>query len=656
MNPQNLFADFRLIAFVARLGLVLLTCLGVTKADTTLMPSAKEVSSAGASYHINVTSDTDWSAETDASWVTISPDSASGDAELIVNVEPNPTASRRTTTITIDNQTHTLVQRASPIVATNSLASSVSAQAAAAVIAYGNTFSMDQTFSTTLGLIDDYRIYAVTSLSDGRFYAGGVFSGINGKVQSNLGRFNSDGTVDTSFNPGTGLNADVNALAVQTDGRLLVGGSFTAFNGTSRNCIVRLNTDGTLDTTFNPGTGFSGGAVYVLAVQSDGRILVAGLFTSFNGTARNGIVRLNADGTLDTAFNPGSGFDANVNALAVQADGRMVVVGGFSSFNNTSRNGIARLNTDGSLDTNFAPGTGFTGGAVYAVTLQSDGLIIAGGNFTGYNGTPRNGIARLNATGTLDATYNLGTGFAGGAVYSMLLQADGRIVAGGNFTGFNGASISCIARLNTDSSLDSTFNPGTGFAGSETLGSRPNGVYATAVQTDGRLVVGGLYTNFNGSTRHGLVRLTHAGALDSTATEILGVPGYAYTSREVGTKILVAGAFTWINNVPRRCIAQLNADGTLDTTFNPGTGFTGVRCTLSFRNDGVVTAFAVQPDGYIIVGGYFSDFNGTARNGIARLNADGTLDTTFNPGTGFTGGQVYAVALQTDGRVVDAGK
>src|SRR5690606_36450331 len=152
-------------------------------------------------------------------------------------------------------------------------------------------------------------------------------------------------------------NNSVLSTVIQADGKIIVGGDFTSFNGTIINRIARLNTDGTLDTDFNPGTGFNYG-VRSTVIQVDGKIIVGGGFTSFNGTIINRIARLNTDGTLDTDFNPGTGFSSGVYSTALQVDGKIIVGGDFTSFNGVSRGRIARLNTDGTLDTDFNPGTG----------------------------------------------------------------------------------------------------------------------------------------------------------------------------------------------------------------------------------------------------------------------------------------------------------
>ena len=202
---------------------------------------------------------------------------------------------------------------------------------------------------------------------------------------------------DPTFNIGTGADAQVNALVLQPDGKVLVGGAFSDFNGTALNRIARLNADGSVDTSFNPGAG-ADGDVYALALQPDGKILLGGFFTTVDGTARNHIARLNANGSLDTSFNPGAGADNFVLGLVLQPDGKVLLSGAFSSVDGTIRGQIARLNADGTLDINFDPGTGANGKYTWGLALQPDGKVLLGGGFSDFNGTARGNITRLMAS------------------------------------------------------------------------------------------------------------------------------------------------------------------------------------------------------------------------------------------------------------------
>src|SRR6267142_1773979 len=294
------------------------------------------------------------------------------------------------------------------------------------------------------GSSPDFTIFSVALQADGKMIIGGEF----GSPGCGVARLNANGSVDKSFNPGTGVNAydylvglsHVYSVAVQPDGKILVAGTFATFNGTALNvnAIARLNADGSLDPGFNPGTGAEGpiAKIYSVALQADGKVLVGGTFNSINGTNRNGIARLNSNGSLDTSFDPGTGaggFPPTVYTVASQTNGQVLVAGFFSSINGTNRNQIARLNGNGSVDAGFDPGTG-PNNSILAMTVQPDGKVLIGGLFTTINGGSHNGIARLNYDGTLDTSFTA----TGANVRSVALQSDGKVVIGGSFTIVNG--------------------------------------------------------------------------------------------------------------------------------------------------------------------------------------------------------------------------
>ena len=322
-------------------------------------------------------------------------------------------------------------------------------------------------------------MYATAAQADGKVIAAGAFTDFNGMVRRGVARLTTNGALDPSLGNGTGPNSSVLALAALADGRILAAGTFSSFNGLARGRIVRLSADGVVDTTAFTGSGFNS-TVRAIAVQPDGKVIAVGDFTTYNGTARNGVARLNADGTLDTAFNPQSGFNAATTTVALQTDGKIVVGGSFTLFNGVTRTRIARLNSDGSLDTAFDPVAGFNSFPV-ALAMQADGKIVVGGYFTLYNGVARSAIARLNANGTLDTTFNPGSGF-NGVVRSVVLESDGAALVGGDFTTFNGMPRSRIARLNANGSLDLGFYPGAGLNGA---------VYSLSLLPSGKLAAGG---------------------------------------------------------------------------------------------------------------------------------------------------------------------
>ncbi|MBE7443253.1 MAG: hypothetical protein HS119_12470 [Flavobacteriales bacterium] len=301
------------------------------------------------------------------------------------------------------------------------------------------------------GLTHD--IYCSAIETDGSILAGGSNYDFGSGVQkSTLRRFNEFGALDNTFNPAELLNGEVRAIGVQTDGKIIYAAYYTdAINTTiPLYKFERLNTNGSIDNTFNVGTG-PNDQIRSMAIQSDGKIIIGGRFTSYNGTAKNYIARVNTNGSIDNTFNIGTGFNtfAEVRNIQIQADGKILVVGEFTSYNGTSRSGIVRINTNGSIDTSFNPGTGASGVSstgVYDLAIQSDGKIIIVGSFFSYNGTNISKVARINSNGTLDTSFDPGTG-PNNTVHSISVQPDGKIIIAGDFTSYNGTTRNRVARL-----------------------------------------------------------------------------------------------------------------------------------------------------------------------------------------------------------------
>ena len=312
---------------------------------------------------------------------------------------------------------------------------------------------------------------------------------------------------DPPNNPNPGANGTVFGLAMQTDDQPIIVGNFTAYNTTPINRIARLNLNGGLDTTFAPGAG-ADNFINAVALTSAGQVVIGGGFTSFNGASRRGVARLNSDGSLDTTFNPGLGANGTVWGLAVQSPNGQVVIGGdFTTVNGEVRQYVARLNPNGSVDESFTPSV--PDNQVNAVAIDNTGKVIIGGTFSTINGTRLRSIARLNVDGSLDTTFNPGTG-VDGPVYAVTIQTDNKIMIGGAFSEFDLQQRNGIARLNTDGSLDTTFDPGTGFDGP---------VYCLAFQfangTNEFIYAGGLFSTYNGTRRLALARLFMTGELDT---------------------------------------------------------------------------------------------------------------------------------------------
>jgi uncharacterized delta-60 repeat protein len=353
------------------------------------------------------------------------------------------------------------------------------------------------------------QVNAMAVQADGKIVVGGYFTQLAGYVWRYVGRLNPDGTFDTTFSY-PGLDYAVFSLAVQLDGRIPVVGWFVS----PASYITRLNGNGTVDTTFSALGARLGNpsGVYGLAAQADGKIVVGGAFTQLGGGYRNNIGRLNTIGLLDTNFTASA--NGWVYPLILQADGKVLLGGAFTTLNGQVHSCIGRLYSDGTLDTNFNAAIDST---PVALTVQADGNILVGGGFTNLCGQPRNRIGRLNADGTLDTAFDPG---ADGVVRTLVLQADGKILVGGEFTTLAGQPCSRLGRLNANGTLDTMFNAGT-----------DGTVYGVTVQADGKVLVGGTFATLGGQSR------TNMGRLNNTdpATQSLTCDGSVITWLRGGT-------------------------------------------------------------------------------------------------------------------------
>lgn len=474
----------------------------------------------------------------------------------------------------------------------------------------------------------------------------------------NIAALNGDGTIDLSMRGFVeSFDGGVQAILIQDDGKILVGGDFTSFDGDASvpDDLIRLNADGTRDTTFNgTNAGFTGD-VNSLAIQADGKIIVAGGFGNYNGVSvPSHLIRLNEDGSHDTSFNfGGSGFSLPLEVVAIQADGKILAGGIFSSFNGdaTAPNDLIRLNSDGSRDTSFnGTNAGFSVG-VYALAIQSDGKILVGGNFTSYNGdgTVPDRLVRLNSDGSRDLSFN-GTNAGFDAVVSSIrVQDNGKLLVSGSFVSYNGETAvpDRLIRLNDDGSLDPTFNSGqTGFNGS---------VSDFTLDENGKILAIGSFTSYNGdaSIPDRIARLNLDGSVDPTfgqSSSGFGASVLAVGVRGSDGKIFVGGSFSNFNSdsaTPARLV-RTDGLGVRDSNFIGD---------LSAGFDAPVRTVFSQSDGKILVGGDFLSFNGDTAvpRRLLRLNADGTRDESFNgTNVGFSGA-VNTFVVQGDGKILVGG-
>jgi uncharacterized delta-60 repeat protein len=484
--------------------------------------------------------------------------------------------------------------------------------------------------------------------SDGKFYLG-FTSSFSGHFFASLKRFNADGTVDESWTQ-PAIPSDsgrINGVNVQADGSILVSG-LNSINGVSVHKLARILSAGNVDLAFNV-SGFVG--IDQVESLANGKILIAASVAVGNPDS---IYRLNSNGSTDsslvkpaaiTAENDGvlvgdknsmTGKDgvlvgdknsvrgsefaqaastAVLDRFSVDAQGKVVFFG-----SDVSGQQFYRLDASGSFDSTFDSRlTEF--GKVSFMLRQADGKVVINGTFIGVNGVPQTQFARLDSDGSLDPTFNAGTGFDLTPT-SMISQADGRILAAGMFTHYNGTPVSNVVRINSDGSLDAGFTPHVLFA-----------VNTLALQGDGKIMVGG----------GGIARLNVNGTVDNSFSAIFGSPGIVAILVQSDGKFVVGGSFAGVNGFSRNNLARLNSDGSLDTAYNP-TGFVGG-----------FSALFMQPDGKVLAGN-----NGGSDSSLtlSRLNVDGTTDATFSPvhfGGGQVGTRINAMAFRANGEILVGG-
>jgi uncharacterized delta-60 repeat protein len=292
--------------------------------------------------------------------------------------------------------------------------------------------------------------------SDGKILLGGLFSMVNGVSRNGIARLNADGTLDPTFAPepgtrdGAGSVGSVNAVVVQSDGKILLAGNYTSLNGQPVPSLGRLNADGSLDLGFNSGVGVcvfcEPPEIRGLGVLSDGIVMVGGLFDRVDALFIKGVARLQSNGSVDFNFVPPIANEEEVRAIAVGADGKttaaITVIG---AEGNQTR--FLRFNPDGAIDTSFQPenvvGEDATAIPVTALQVDSAGRLLLAGRFQRVGNTPKRGLARLNVDGSLDSSLDIGAGFGNGIfppprnisllITALAVQPNGGVLAGGNF-------------------------------------------------------------------------------------------------------------------------------------------------------------------------------------------------------------------------------
>lgn len=371
-----------------------------------------------------------------------------------------------------------------------------------------NTFNLQSTDGASS------QIRTVAIQADNKILIGGQFNSYNGVNSRGITRLNTDGTVDVTFLSGTGIGffGEVYSIVVQADGKILVGGNFFEYNGVNVDGVIRLLPNGLIDPSFKLFYNNTSPLTWVnkILLLSNQKIIVVGSFNTYQDEAHRSIVCLLPDGSIDASFNTGTGFATTaaniippVYTIAIDKNGSYILGGSFDSYDGHASKNIVRIFSDGSFDSSFNVGNGFDL-SVHSIVVQSDNKYFVGGDFTTFNLSSKKFLIRLNENGSEDVNFLQGAGFNFN-VSTLLLQEDGKLLVGGAFTSYNNNAVYSIVRLLNDGTYDISFNTGYG---------ADSWVTSINIQQDGKLIVAGYFKYFGDKVRNRITRL-----INSTTTD-----------------------------------------------------------------------------------------------------------------------------------------
>ncbi|MFZ6053342.1 T9SS type A sorting domain-containing protein [Halocola ammonii] len=465
-----------------------------------------------------------------------------------------------------------------------------------------------------------------------------------------------------NFKRGDDISVAPQVVKKGDDGFIYLGGEFERLNGENIDRFLRLDSDGMVDYSFNESFTiqfdlegqFPTKNIHDIELMNDGKIAICGTFTGINNSEKPHIAVFFNDGSIDSSFNTNDGFASVgedvglgplVSDIAVTQNNIIVVTGQFNQYNGTPTMRIAGINSDGTLNTGFIhkiqPLNLESGRANLISTVNN--YILVGGEFTYFDYGIHPNVVKLGPTGELDHDF-IKTKTMNFHARTSDVGPNGKLVAAGIFTHYNGFPVNGIVRLNDDGSRDTTFNTGLGFRRDIGQFSGYTEVDEIEVDWENRVLVVGNFDSFDGdSLAQNVIRLNEDGSLDDSFNVGGGLDGAGFISdflTSENQKIYCSGSFdTWDSNVSG-CLVRLNEDGTFDPTFSVGEG-------ASNR----VRTMALQADGKLIIGGDFYFFQGIEQKCIARINTDGSIDTTFTPPSIIPISRVEKIEIDPSGKL-----
>lgn len=478
------------------------------------------------------------------------------------------------------------------------------------------------------------NINALLELADSTLLVGGSFNSVQSTAVSGLVRIGKDGRLRSGFTATLSANSAVTGIVKYDDNRYIIWGSFTTYNGLSANGVARIYADGTLDPFFITPT--FNAVLTKITIRPDKKVLVAGAFTQVGSNNGRGVALLDSSGTHITSFVV-SAVTGGVMGAEYYGPNRNVVYGDFTGLNGFASNSIVLVLNDQGAVVNSFSGTIKPNDAVRDVYYGADGTLLLAGEFTQLGSNLAGRIARINRFSRYDYTFNSGRGASARAYKFREIRTgahQGKYMLAGEFTHFNNRFTGPICRLNTDGTVDTTFTPPS--FGTTSI------IFDMEIQTDGKILVGGNWQG-SGGTPANLARLNADGTLDNTFTQGTGPNSYVeHIEIDANGRIWIAGFFNQYNGTNRPGMARLQSTGVLDNTFSPARGFE--------RSGNVVvpTVLRVLASGRTISAGNFTSFNGTAINNIVVLQTNGVVAPNVNFGTGITSSGTQSQASVSD--------
>lgn len=509
------------------------------------------------------------------------------------------------------------------------------------ILRFTEEMTLDNSFYSATGF--NNVVHKAAIQTDGKVIAVGEFSSFSAQPRNGIVRLNPDGDIDLTFSIGTGFDDVVYDVSIQSDGKIIAVGQFDSYNGNPCGRVARLNADGSFDATFNCTPGFSGGP-RILQIDSNDRLTIAGFFSSYNGQDSNNIIRLTTDGSWDSEFNVGSGFSSSIQAMEFDVNGKLLVAGPFTSYNNDLVKGIVRLTDTGDMDASFVTGEGLVAGVgvapgqIHSMSPTSDGGVIILGEFSSYQGIPVAGITKIHMDGSLDMNFRKSSGFTASGTYpdayDCLMMPNGTYMIGGRFTEVSDVKRNHIAVMDANGYITDDMNLHWGFNTSAV-------VHCSMMRGDDRLLIGGTFTHFNSRKYAGLIQLTLEGAIDTSFIKypIISSGMVRSFALQPGGELIIAGTFTQVQGQNQAGIARLDVNGNLDPTLSVGEG-------VGFS--GTIKNIVVQPSGKIVMAGDFTSYDGITVGHIVRVNSIGILDNTFTAGSGFSAGVNSLIELSNE--------